>query len=66
MAKVQLQLFEEKEKRKRNIEQEECEREKDGVGEKKGKEVVVMVVGRFVHWGYFSKQCRLEAIGRLL
>lgn len=22
--------------------------------------------GCFVHWGYFSKQCRLEAIGRLL
>lgn len=32
---------ERKEKRKRNIEQEECERGKDGVGERKG-EVVVL------------------------
>lgn len=68
MAKVQLQLFEIKEEKK----EKQCkgvERENDWVGGGEGGGGSARVVGGgvcFVHWEYFSKQCRLETIGRLL
>lgn len=65
---MQLQLFEGGGRKERETEADKCKKKKEGE-EVSGGDVGVCVGewgACFVHWGYFSKQCRLEAIGRLL
>lgn len=55
---MQHQLFEKRRKERETESKKVVKERKTGWARKRG--------GSFVHWGYFSKQCRLEAIGRLL